>query len=124
MGAVTAAAYGIDLGDVGVPAFDRRLTDKILAAFNHAYAVGDIEVARRLRAVLAMAEEHERRRVREEPGRERRGGAAVDQADLWVAYVEARNRYQLLVATQGPQGAESCAAFETMKRAYRRWSRC
>ena len=124
MEAVTAAAAGIDFGDVGLPAFDRRLTDKILAAFNHAYAIGDLEVARRLHAVLALAEQHERRRIQHATGRERRGGGAVDQADLWVAYVEARNSYQAVLATVGPQGAEAEAAFEAMKRAYRRWSRC
>lgn len=124
MGAVTsAAACGIDFGDVGIPAFDRRLTDKILAAFNHAYAVGDLEVARRLHAVLALAEDHERRHVLG-TGRERRGGGAVDQADLWVAYVEARNGYQSISAKYGPQDPETHAAFEAMKRAYRRWSRC
>ncbi|GIK96761.1 MAG: hypothetical protein BroJett029_09700 [Alphaproteobacteria bacterium] len=122
--ATAAAARGIDFGDVGLPAFDRRLTDKILAAFNHAYAIGDLEVAHRLHAVLALAEQHERQRIRTEAGRDRRGGGAVDQADLWVAYVEARNSYQAVLAAAGPQGPETEAAFDAMKRAYRRWSRC
>ena len=37
----------------GAPRYNRRLSDKILAAFNHAYAVGEIEIASRLREVLA-----------------------------------------------------------------------
>ena len=118
----SAAASGIDFGDVGIPAFDRRLTDKILAAFNHAYAVGDLDVARRLHAVLALAEDHERSRFLEAAGLERRGRGAIDQADLWVAYVEARNSYQAVAAASGAQAPEARAAFEAMKQAYRRWS--
>jgi hypothetical protein len=60
MNSVRTTEYGIDFGSLGMPGFDRQLTDKILAAFNHAYAVGDIQVARRLHAVLALAEDHER----------------------------------------------------------------
>lgn len=117
-----AVASGIDPGGVGIPAFDRRLTDKILAAFNHAYAVGDVEVARELHALLAVAERHERTRFREAAGMERRGAGALDQAELWVAYVKARNLYQAAAAAGGPQAAEARAAFEVMKQAYRSWS--
>src|SRR5690606_5061814 len=86
-----AAAPGTEFSKLGLPEFDRRLTDKILAAFNHAYAVGEVEVARRLHTVLALAEGHERGRVLAASGMERRGNGALAQADLWVAYVEARN---------------------------------
>lgn len=122
MGAVTAADCGIDIESLGVPGFDRRLTDKILAAFNHAYAIGDIEVAHRLHAVLALAESHERRRLQVESGSERRDSGALDSADLWVAYVEARNSYQAVCHDGGAESMEARAALEAMKRAYRRWS--
>lgn len=121
MGAVSAAAYGIDFSSLGLPGFDRRLTDKILAAFNHAYAVGDLDVARRLHEVLALAEAHERSRILALTGDERRGGGAIDQAGLWVAYVEARNLCQT-VCQGGADSAEARAAIEAMKQAYRRWS--
>lgn len=113
---------GIEFGNLGTPGFDRRLTDKILAAFNHAYAVGDIAVARRLHAVLALAEDHERGRLLAGPGIERRDSGAIDQADLWVAYVEARNSFQAVCEPGQPETDETRAAFEAMKRAYRRWS--
>lgn len=106
----------------GMPGFDRRLTDKILAAFNHAYALGAIEIAHRLHAVLALAEDHERRRLDTRDGAERRGNDAVDQAGLWVAYVEARNSYQAGCRSNGDGTDEAKAAFDAMKRAYRRWS--
>lgn len=106
----------------GMPGFDRRLTDKILAAFNHAYAAGDLEVARRLHAALAIAADHEQRRERAIDGAERRGADAVDQAGLWVAYVEARNSYQTACQSGGEGTDETRACFDAMKRAYRRWS--
>lgn len=125
----TVDSTGISIGDGivgfsqhGMPVFDRRLTDKILAAFNHAYAVGDLEVARRLHAALAIAEDHERRQVRAADGIERRGADAVDQAGLWVAYVEARNNYQAACKAGGDDGDAARTAFAAMKRAYQRWS--
>ena len=39
-------------GDVGAPDHDRRLSDKILAAFNHAYSVGETAIAEQLRVLL------------------------------------------------------------------------
>ena len=36
----------------GLPRYIRRLTDKVLSAFNHAYAVGELEAAERLRDTL------------------------------------------------------------------------
>jgi len=121
MGAVSAATFGIDFSNLGPPGFDRRLTDKILAAFNHAYAVGDLEVARRLRDALALAEDHERNRALILTGAQRRGGSAVEQADLWAACVEARNLCQE-VCQGGTDSAEARAAIEVMKQAYQRWS--
>lgn len=120
MGSLVETATGFS--PHGMPGFDRRLTDKILAAFNHAYAAGDTDVARRLHAALALAAEHERRLCRSADGAERRGIDAVDQAGLWVAYVEARNSYQATCRGDGDGTDEAKAAFEAMKHAYRRWS--
>ncbi len=121
MGALRAADCGINFDNLGVPGFDRRLTDKILAAFNHAYAIGDLEVARRLHALLALAEANERGRILADACIERRDAGAIDQADLWIAYVEARNSYQAVCHDGGGESSEARAAFEAMKRAYRRW---
>jgi hypothetical protein len=120
MGSTVDGVVGFSLH--GMPGFDRRLTDKILAAFNHAYAAGDVDVARRLHAALALDEDHERRQLRTLDGAERRGTDAVDQAGLWVAYVEARNSYQTTCRSDGDGTDEAKAAFDAMKRAYRRWS--
>lgn len=106
----------------GMPGVGRRLTDKILAAFNHAYAAGDTDVARRLHAALSLAAEHERHLRHSADGAERRGIDAVDQARLWVAYVEERNCYQAACRSDGEGSDEAKAAFEAMKHAYRRWS--
>ncbi len=95
----------------------RRLSDKILTAFNHAYAIGETEIADKLREVLDCNEKNSRVEV------EQRGNFdPIGQADLWVEFVEARNRYKKLCDHRGaPDGAAS-KSLETMKDAYRRWS--
>jgi hypothetical protein len=99
----------------GAPRHDRRLTDKILAAFNHAYATGAVQTANHLKAVLAEVEDKERARYA------RRNATALSQADLWIAFVEARNRYNSLCETgDGAAGTEK--ALDAMKDAYRAWS--
>lgn len=40
----------------GTPKYNRRLSDKILAAFNQAYKLGELELAQNLRWILARAE--------------------------------------------------------------------
>lgn len=99
----------------GAPHYDRRLTDKILAAFNHAYATGAVKTASHLKAVLAEVEAQERARFT------RRNSSAVGQADLWIAFVEARNRYNAL-SEDGEAKAKAEAALAAMKDAYRAWS--
>ena len=46
--------------DLGTPEYDRRLTDKLLAAFNYAYAIGAKEIASRLRSILVDVDDAER----------------------------------------------------------------
>ena len=112
-----AAAGGAAAAELGTSDHTRRLSDKILAAFNHAYSVGEVDIARRLHAALALVEVRSRA---EHP--ERRTADALDEADSWVAFVEARNSYHAARERDEPGGAEEAAALEAMKQAYRRWS--
>jgi hypothetical protein len=97
----------------------RRLSDKILAAFSHAYAVGEGEIANKLRDALAanegVAGSHP-------VGYERIGYDPLGQADLWIDFVNARNGYKMVCGTDKPDSAASAISLETMKDAYRRWS--
>lgn len=104
-----------DGGEQG--AATRRLSDKILSAFSHAYAVGETEIARQLRAAL----------VASEAGcggsaEQRRDYDPLGQADLWVAFVEARDGYKRARTAEGDDGAAVAVALDAMKAAYRRWS--
>lgn len=100
----------------GTLAITRRLSDKVLAAFNHAYAIGEVEVASKLRAVLKVTEA-------QRPKGDKRGGYdATAHADLWVGFVEARNIYKALCEKQGAKPADLESAQEKMKNAYRAWS--
>lgn len=112
-GGVNVAAIAAER--FGAPRHDRRLTDKILAAFNHAYATGAVQTANHLKAVLAEVEEKERSRYA------RRNATALSQADLWIAFVEARNRYNS-VSENGSESPAAEKALEAMKDAYRAWS--
>ena len=88
----------------------------MLAAFNHAYATGEIEVASKLRAVLMVTES-------KRPKGDKRGGYdATVHADLWVGFVEARNKYKALCEKKGAKADELASAQEKMKDAYRAWS--
>jgi hypothetical protein len=107
---------GLNGGVTAKPEYDRRLSDKILAAFNHAYASGAHKVADRLRNVLADVEQVERAK------HDRRAASAVSQADLWVAFIEARNGYNDLVSKSDTSADKVEEALETMKSAYRVWA--
>ena len=72
-----------------VPKYDRRLSDKILAAFAHAYEAGERGVAERLRRAL---EEAEQSAAAAHP--ERRASTALISADLLIDFVDARNAYK------------------------------
>ena len=103
---------------VGVPEFNRRLTDKILAAFNHAYSVGETAIAAQLRAVLAECE------ARCGPsGADRRASRALARADLWIEFVRARDAYRAAARQQpGADPVTVAGSLHAMKEAYRRWS--
>ena len=104
--------------ETGVPVHNRRLSDKVLTAFNHAYAVGEIEVAARLREILAKLENeralaHSQRKATP---------VALSHADLWVEFVEARNDYRVACEDSSLDPAAVDQMLERMKQAYQRWS--
>lgn len=104
--------------DTGVPRYNRRLSDKILAAFNHAYAVGEIDVAARLREVLARLDKGQS----EGDGQRRDATIALCQADLWIEFVEARNDYRMACDKPDMNNDVIENSLEAMKDAYQRWS--
>jgi hypothetical protein len=103
--------------EVGVPEYNRRLTDKILDAFTHAYSIGETDVAKRLRAILVEVEEQGMRRY---PGQ--RAGEAAEQADYWIRFVEARDAYRRISQSSRAEPDQISAALEQMKEAYKHWS--
>ncbi len=106
--------------DTGIPRYNRRLSDKILAAFNHAYAVGEIDIAARLREVLARLDKD----LAGEGSAQRRmdGAIALSQADLWIEFVEARNDYRAACDNDSSDPIALDCMLEVMKGAYKRWS--
>jgi hypothetical protein len=121
-GAAVAAVHEEMLQDafdhLGEGHFNRRLTDKILAAFNHAYSTGSFEVAAILREALERTVAGTG-----ETGSERRRNAALAQADLWVKYVNARNAFRSATDPESGANPETVdVALDRMKDAYRRWS--
>lgn len=104
--------------ETGVPSRSRRLSDKVLAAFNHAYAVGEIEVATKLREILAKLE---RDRVIAHSQR-KATPVALSHADLWVEFVEARNDYRMACEDDALDAEAVADVLGQMKDAYQRWS--
>ncbi len=102
---------------IGTPKHDRRLSDKILAAFSHATAEGAPAVAALLRRALEEAE-----RDLEDGGHLRRRGGALIQADLWVEFVEARDSFRRSSGAEAPDPKELERARAEMLDAYKRWS--
>ena len=99
------------------PKYDRRLSDKILAAFAHAYEVGERGVAARLRRAL---EEAEQNAAAAHP--ERRASNALLQADLLIEFVDAREAYKRTAERDPDDIEEIDRASREMLDAYRRWS--
>jgi hypothetical protein len=101
--------------DAGVPRYNRRLTDKILAAFNHAYAMGEMDLARDLWECLVAAEKLGQQMHRRRPNQ------ALDLAAEWVAFVDARDRYREVSRTPQAPSEHASDAFRTMRDAYQSW---
>ena len=99
--------------DAGVPRYNRRLTDKILAAFNHAYAMGEMDLARNLWECLVAAE----KLGQQQHGR-RRPNQALDLAAEWVAFVDARDRYREV--SRAPQPTTSASPAGSASRPHER----
>ena len=70
------------------PSPGRRVSDKLLAAHNHAYASGNRRMASELRDILGLIEADERRT------RERRSLGALERAGRWIDFVDAREAYE------------------------------
>jgi hypothetical protein len=98
------------------PKYDRRLSDKILAAFSHAYEVGERGMALQLRRVLEDAEHAAA------ANGERRGSTALHQADRLVEFVDAREAYKQASARTPADPEELDQTSRELLEAYRRWS--
>ena len=103
--------------DVGAPDHDRRLSDKILAAFNHAYSAGETAIADQLRVLLRQVDGSDA-----DDASDRRHRSAAHQAELWVTFVEARNRYREVSETPTSKRQAIADALDKMKEAYKTWS--
>lgn len=101
--------------DAGVPRHTRRLTDKVLAAFNHAYAAGEMDLARALWDCLVTAEKLGQPYARRQPNQ------TLDLAAEWVAFVDARDRYRDVSRTSKGRPEDASDAFRTMRDAYQSW---
>ncbi len=105
----------------GPPKHDRRLSDKILAAFGHAYAEGALGVA----AVLRRALEEAQGTLYGAPAERRAHSGyvrALVQADLWVAFVDSRDAFRRASAAQAPDLEALEQARAEMMDAYKAWS--
>jgi hypothetical protein len=95
----------------------RHLSDKILAAFTHAYAVGGQDVAKKLKTALAANEKNagasQNRRASD---------GVVGQADLWIKFVDTRGGYNKACDKKGAYASSIAASFDDIKDAYRQWS--
>ncbi len=107
------------LASNGASKYDRRLSDKILSAFGHAYAEGALGVAAVLRRALEEAERSGRG-----AGPQRRTGGALIEADLWVEFVEARHDFRCAIEVSPPDPAAVERTRAAMMEAHRRWSYC
>jgi hypothetical protein len=67
------------------PSGERRLSDKLLAAHNHAYVAGNRAVANEIRDILALVGGDDEPVRRLEP---------LERARRWIAFVDAREAYE------------------------------
>jgi hypothetical protein len=97
--------------DLGEASYGRRLSDKILAAFNHAYAQGRRDIADQLLQSLNLCRDLE--------GPERVSGA-LEQARLWMFYVKARDQF---TAKEKAGDAAAEEAWQAMQDAHAAWEK-
>ncbi len=88
----------------------RRLSEKILAAFIHAYSLGRIDLADQLMDILQLCGEADDTD---------RSGEALERAKSWVRFVQARNLYDEVKTSKGEESDEEHEALLTMKAAHR-----
>ncbi len=100
------------LGDLGELSSGRRLSDKILTAFNHAYAQDRRDIADMLLQALNQCRETE--------GAERVSGA-LEQARLWMRYVQIRERYHAAKAGGGSEDTTLDSIVRDLTEAYGKW---
>lgn len=93
------------------------LTERILQAFNQAYADGETGIAAALRRALETAAQSGPGLLDAAEARQ-----ALGRAELWVEYVEARDAYRRASEAEASDPAELEAARAAMLAAYRRWS--
>ncbi len=111
----------------GKSQFDRRLSDKVLSAYNHAYAADEVELANKLRVLLEEAESRETSHC-ERPGASvldmpiRRNSNAVRQARAWTQFVDARQGYISLSIRAKSSVEQVKAAYDGMRTSYARWT--
>ena len=97
--------------------YDRRLSDKVLAAFTHAIGLGEQDAAERLRRILCDLEAEFA-----PDGEDRRHHRPLDDAERWTSFVSARERYRAACEAEPADATEVEAALTNMKDAYRLWS--
>ena len=98
--------------DNGEPKYTRRLGDKILTAFTHAYSVGRLDLSEKLLDVLNSCSEQD--------GQER-SGPILELATCWMQFVQARNRFNEVADANGEDSAAAAQAFQEMKDAHQKW---
>ena len=106
----------LTLIDDANPRYQQRLTDKILAAFTHSYALDEIELATELWAALELAE-----RVSERENSRRVPNQALRLAQYWIKLVDAKRRYHDAMSIAGGREGEADQALQEMKAAYQAW---
>jgi len=117
---VNAPPRGVEeiVSETGAPSHNRRMRDKVLAAFNHAYAVGEIEVAAKLREILAKLEH----KLLLAHGQRQPTSVTLSHADLWVEFVEARNDYLMACEDESLDSEAVTGFLDRMKDAYQCWN--
>jgi hypothetical protein len=101
------------------PRFHRRLSDKILAAFTHAYVLDEVELASTLYACLVSAEE-----ITEAEDKDRADNQALGLAQYWIKLVDSKRRYEAILSNGGAPGDPNAEDVRNeMRTAFAAWYR-